>query len=1061
MTLAARARAWRAQRRRAILLETAATAAAGSAAILGLAALADRALVLPQGLRAAVLAAWGAWLARAVWTRGVRPWRAADWDAVFAAASQAWPATRAMLASAWALRAGAPSPGTSAELREEHLARADRLAAELPDAPLFVWSPSRRARALAAAAAGVLAANAAWGDRASWQRALAPWRDPSLERWVEVVPGDARVDWGGPAEVRARPNAEGAARGVRAADLELESRGADGAWHGLPWTRAGGGEAVWSARELAEALDYRVRWRGLAGRAWRLEPVPPPRWSSAVAIVRGARGEKRYTLGLDPAIVARRGDWVQIEAVPEGPLASAELRLSDEPSGSAMRVEKGSWRGGFLARRDAALSFALVSADGRRDPSPPVYAVRAAPVAPPTAELLSPQAPLVAAPRDSVPIAYAARDDGAITSAALVVRVAGQADRRLSLPVPSPPQAEVLGDYAWALSGLKPGDKAEFWIEAEDDASPRQTGRSEKGTVDVVDADAEHRDAVDARGKADAALEAAAALAERARDASRAQRLDDSRADTAQLRAAWEQARAATAEWARRSASDPRADPGLADEAARAAEELASAGREGLPAAERALAQGDAKAAEREQSALAEEARGVQRALRSGADSQSVQDLADRSADADAGASALAREAEKLTARGKNGTVSAAELERLQESLKEVEKALEDLQKTARELAARSPRSLPPSAAPSELSQARAEAAELSRALSSGDVAGAAAAARRLAERLRRMSEALQQAGRTAADSRGAQSEQGSSRVKQAWAEAAQAQEAAVEAERSVDGARRGAVLAAQKDLLARLDAELGRRRDELAGALPAASWPRGVAADVDEARRRMASGSAELASLALEDAAVRLRAAASAPGAAAAAASAETSAADAFKAAAGSLERGAAGPAPDAEKARPAAEAQARARASASRLRAEISEAAGSFGFLSGRIARRVDAALDAEAAGETALRAGDSAEGLSRGEAALAQLEEGGSDADSAAAASSASAAASARPASGGRALRAATGVRFEHVRLPSAADYQPPRELRDELRRSLGEGRPAAADSDVKTYLERLAR
>jgi hypothetical protein len=1057
MTLSDRARAWRAQRRRAILLEAGAVAAAGSAAALGAVALADRFAGLPQGLRAAALAAWAAWLARELWRRGVRPWREAGWDQVFDAAARAWPETRALLASAWSLRAGALSSGTSEELRAEHLARADRLAAGLPDRPLFVWAPSRAARALAAAAAAVLAANAAWGDRASWARALAPWRDPALERWVEVAPGDARLDWGAPAEVRARPSAEGAERGVRAAELSLESRGGDGTWRALPWSRVAGGEAAWASAGLTAPLDYRVRWRGLVGRPLRLEPVPPPRWASATAVVRGTRGEKRFALGADAAVAARRGDWIGVEAASEGPLSSAALRLSDEPTPQAMRFEGGLWRGGFLARRDASLTFALVSADGRRDPSPPVYAVRVAADEPPTVELLSPQAPLVASPRDSVPVAYAARDDGAVARLALVVRVAGRPDEVRPIAAPSPPQAEVLGDYALALDGLAPGTRAEFWVEAWDDASPPQLGRSASGTVEIVDADAAHRDALAARAAADAALERAAALAEAARDASHAGDLAASRADTERLRAAWEEARARAAEWARRAASDPRGDPGLAEEAASAAEELARAGAEGLPEAARALARADARGAEREQAALAEEARGVQRALRAGAESQSAQDVADRAHDAGSEAERVARDSERLAARGKDGSVSPAELENLRRAAAELEKALEDLRRAAQELAARSPGSTPESAESMDMAQARADAAEISRALAAGDVAGAARAARRLADRMRRLSEQLDQVGRLAAAARAQRGAETASRVRRAWDEAARAQEAAVEAARPVDGARRGRLLVAQKELLARLDAEIAGARAALAPAPPGPSPLRGAQIQADEGLRRLRAGDAVGAALFLRDAASRLRS----PAAGRDADGARARAAAALSAAADALQSGPPAPAPDPAGARPAAEAESRARLSADRLRAAVSDAARGFGFLSGRLARRVDAAREEEGAAETALRGGDGGEGLSRAEAALAILEEGSRDAESAESAAAASAAASARPSGGGGGVRAVAGSRLERVRLPSALDYRPPSDLREELRRSLSEPRPSAADSEVKQYLERLAR
>ena len=42
-----------------------------------------------------------------------------------------------------------------------------------------------------------------------------------------------------------------------------------------------------------------------------------------------------------------------------------------------------------------------------------------------------------------------------------------------------------------------------------------------------------------------------------------------------------------------------------------------------------------------------------------------------------------------------------------------------------------------------------------------------------------------------------------------------------------------------------------------------------------------------------------------------------------------------------------------------------------------------------------------------------------------------------------------------------MPAAKDYQPPREIREELERSLREKRPEAYDALIKEYFKRLAQ
>jgi hypothetical protein len=1045
MTLADRARAWRAERRRAIMSETALASAAGGLAFFGGAALIDRYAALPQSARLGGLAVWAAWQAWVLAVHLVRPWRALDWDAVFSAAARAWPRSRAVLASAWALRAGPAGPGTSEELRAEHLARADLLASELPPVGLFVWTPSRGARRLTMAAAVALAANAVWGDRASWARVLAPWRDAALASWVAVTPGDARVDWGGAAVVTARPTDAARAAGLRAAALAFETRGADGVWRPLPWMRADDVEASWKTESLSAPLDYRVRWRDLAGRAYRLEPVAPPRWKRATAVVRETRGERSFVLGEEAAVRARRGDWVEISGESDAPLRSAALRLSGAEAPVAMRREGDLWKGGFAAAADGTLTFELVSADGRRDASPPVYSVSVAVDAPPTAELLSPQVPLVASPQDSILVTWAARDDSAVTSASLVVSAGGR-ERVIPLAVPSPARAEALGDYSWPLAGFAPGTKAEFWIEARDDASPPQVGTSERGTVDIVDAGAEHAAALAARDAADAAVERAAASAEAARDAARKGDLAASSEETRGLKREWDAARKALEDLAKQSASDPRGDPGLAEEAERAAEEFKAAGDEGLPAAEKALAASDAPAAAREQGALADQARGVQQSMREGAKAQEVQDLADRMDRGAKSGDEMADAAGKLASRGKDGTVSPAELEQLEQSLAEIEKSLEALRKAVKSLPQISEEDATGKTSDLPLDDARAAAGDLRRALESGDVAGAAKAAKSLAERLKKLAQTLNDAGRRAAEAHGRQGGEAASRVQKAWQEAAQAQTLAAEAARKVENARLGEMLGAQRDLLKRVSDDFERALSSRAAS--GGLGDPGAVRALQEADRRLKTGDAPTAALMMRDAATRLGGDPELSGLAS------------------RLDAGTPAPSADAAGARGAAESQASALGRAQSLRGEIEKAARGAGYLSGRLGRRVEDAVSEEDAGRAALERGDSGEGLKRAEAALAILQEGGGDADSAASSAGGAASEMGGGAPGGISVRSAprggmTGTSMERVRLPSADEYRPPRELREELERSLQEPRPAADDDSIKEYFKRLTR
>ncbi len=1049
MSLEKRAFTWRAQRRRALVLETIACAFGWGLAVAGMMAAADRWLSLPQSFRAAVWLSGAVFLGVHAWRGLIAPWRAGGWDAVFADAAGRWPQTRPMLAPAWALRDDPGGREVSGELRREHLARADALASDLPDAPLYSWTPSRSARLGACAAAVSLAL--AIGAHGSWRRVLAPWLDAPLDRLVLLLPGDASVDWGATASVTARLTLEGKAAGLRGADLTLETRGEGGAWRATAWDAVDAVSATFETGALAGTLDYRARRRDLVTSPRRLRAVPAPRLKGAKAIVNGTRGARIFVLGEDAPVRARRGDWVTVRGDADAPLASAALRSSALPAPIPMREgSDGSWSAGFLAQEDATLTLVLVAADARRDPSPPAYALAVLGDAKPSVELLSPQVPLQAGPRDTVTIAYSARDDGALTRLELVIH-APKGDVRRALPFERG-SAETLGDASLALHAYAPGSVVEFWLEASDDASPPQSARSEKGSVEVVDVDAAHTESIAAREKALAALDRAAAAAEAAAKAASTGNEEAAREAAKPVAGLWSTAAGALMAWNESMRDDPRANPGLADQAAAAAESLAAAGMEGLPKAEAALKEGDLPRAAREQTALAEQARAASSALRAGSSVQNAQDMADRAFDAEREGREMGESIERL-----KGKLTPAEAGELQKALSSVEAALEELRKSID--------ALPEAAAETSqvrelpLGGAREAASALRRALQNGDAAGAAKAAKDLAEKLSRVSKGLRESGKRTAQSQAGRAKEVAGKVAQAWREAVARQEKAVESARLRENARLAETVRAQKEMIIRtqdaIDSVLSSAPSEGAGRAARAARESLKAGRADEAVRLMRAAAGQSRQDSLSD---RPRSAA------------HEAAAKALDAAAAALERGVDRSALDPASTREAADAQAVARDAAGKLRREVSDAAGLLGFMPGGPIRRIDDAISEQEAGEKSLRLGDAAEGLRRGEAALTILQDGDKDSSGGQgggeSGSSGMGEAMSRPFEMPGSIvrgapRGSRGKATGRVRLPSADDYRPPRELRDELERSLREPRPAAHDSAIKEYFRRLTR
>ncbi|PIR19618.1 MAG: hypothetical protein COV48_00970, partial [Elusimicrobia bacterium CG11_big_fil_rev_8_21_14_0_20_64_6] len=607
---------------------------------------------------------------------------------------------------------------------------------------------------------------------------------------------------------------------------------------------------------------------------------------------------------------------------------------------------------------------------------------------------------------------------------------------------------ETLGDASLALRGYPPGSTIEFWLEASDDASPSQSARSEKGSVEVVDVDAAHTEALAAREKALSALDRAAAAAEAAAQAAAGGDENAAREAARPVGGLWAAAAGALMAWNKAMSDDPRANPGLADQAAAAAESLAAAGMEGLPKAEAALKSGDFPRAAREQTALAEQARAAASALRAGASVQNAQDMADRAFDAERQGLEVSEMIERLA---KN--MSQAEALELQKALSSVDAALAELRKSIEALPEAEAetgkvRELP-------LNGAREAATALRQALQSGDAAGAAKAAKDLAQRLSQVAKGLRESGKRAARQQAGRAQEGAERVTKAWHEAVARQEKAVEAARRRESARLAGTVRAQKELLL-------QTRDAIDTVLSSPRSPE-TERDARAARASLAAGRSEETVRRLRAAAgqARLASLSDRPRSAS-----HDKAAEILDGAADSLEKGVDGAALNPAATREAAAAQSEAREAAGRLRLVVSEAAGILGYMPGGPVRRIDEAMSEQKAGEQALRRGDSTEGLSRGEAALAILQDGDKDSSNGEPGASGMGKGMSRPfeipGSVVRgAPRGARGISTGRVRLPSADEYRPPRELREELERSLREPRPAAHDSAIKEYFRRLTR
>ncbi|MCX5795752.1 MAG: hypothetical protein NTY77_09685 [Elusimicrobia bacterium] len=1061
-----RARAWRGQRARALLCEGGGRLLAWSLAALSAALWLDQIILLPQAARAVVWLAGLAAVLAGAWVLLWRPWRLNLWLTVLDGAALEFPGLRQHLIPAWELRRTPPAH-TSPQLTRAHVEATERLLAALPDRPAFQWRPSTHLRRVAAAALlGVL--TWPWLAKASWPRVLAPWRDVALEAFLSVQPGDSVWSLGQPAEVSVR--LLGTAGGPRrAAETRLWLRTV-GPWSLVPWERQFPQGASFTVASVAEPLQYRLTWRGLESRVYRLSPESVPQLESLQARLAGLAAVVPLS-GAEP-LAARRGTWVRISGRPNQPLAKAVLRAAFLPAPAPMNCPPAAaCEAGFTAQDDGSFQFDLETADGRRDPAPIVYSLRVVPDEPPVAQLLSPIQPVQADPSDSLPVAYAARDDSALSRVALLVRVPGQPPKELALRrFGREAPKESIGDYPWPLSGLPVGAKIAFQIKAYDDAVPPQTGLSEPGLVEIVDFAAGHLAAQRSWRRAEAALGALASREETLRDLYAAGEFEGARQRLSGLPEAWKDAAAAAEELARAMDRDAYANPGLREEVSGLADRLKdSAGRD-LPAALAADRVSDAAAARARHARLAAAARRAERLLKNGRPLQDLQDFYMQAGRMSQDGEQLAAELESLSG-SRKGRPSAEALRQVQEALKSLQERMDRLQKSIAALPQAQPGGAEDKSRRSysmPLLAAQTSADALQAALRAGDYAAAAAIAKELAAQLAAIENAVTAAA--AAGAAGAAPRQGSARLERLqarWSEVVEGQTRLAEKSQSLEERRRQRFVAAQKDLLAKLAA------DESVLLSSAAAYGEAFPAEVPPMmkalRDEFASGRVSRAGSLVAAAVFSLRASARLPSGRAGHGAAMQSFASAQEEIGRRLDEAPASPPPSGpdDETAAAARRQAEVRSQTAGLQHELESLVEDLGAAPPEAAAKLEAAQGEQGSAEKDLGGGDSASALSHQEKALQLLEQGGQDLQRSAAAQKQIEiginAGFSQPAGGVRSMSGGGGMgaRVEFVPLPKAKDYLPPKELREELERSLREKRPASYDEVIKEYFKRISQ
>ncbi|MBI5396511.1 MAG: DUF4175 family protein [Verrucomicrobia bacterium] len=296
---------------------------------------------------------------------------------------------------------------------------------------------------------------------------------------LSVKPGDALVEAGSGFTVRAVATG----RVVRRAALFLAA-------DGLSWMRFDSDGVTTNAVGGARASQFEFALPGVRSNA--LYFVRAGDAESARFHITAARGPRlqRFTLTyhyppytkLPPKtltaetadIAAVTGSRVVIQAESNERLRDAALELNGTPPQPLPLADDRNVFAEIHVEHDAEFKLRVTSAAGFRNTDAISYHIKALADQPPTVKLLDPDADVMLARPELLPLRFEADDDFGLQSAYLVHN-----DKREQMPVAG------FESFDLARAGYKPGDEVTFWVEVEDNSPAHQPGRTEPRTVRI------------------------------------------------------------------------------------------------------------------------------------------------------------------------------------------------------------------------------------------------------------------------------------------------------------------------------------------------------------------------------------------------------------------------------------------------------------------------------------------------------------------------------------------------------------------------------------------------
>lgn len=295
-------------------------------------------------------------------------------------------------------------------------------------------------------------------------RVLFPFGSTDLSRLVKVTPGDGFVDWGGDIEIKVAMQVKSINKPVLFARTGKD-------WLSVEPVSDLQGIQLYQFQGLVEPLHYRLKWKKDWGEKYVITPLKPIQLSDFRITLR----QPDYVGGQvirqnAPELTGLPGCAVTLQAEASQPLKEVKILFSDGSENQVQDIEGNTFVSEFTLFKSGTYGFSLKSESDKVSVMRNLYPINVVEDYPPAVVLLSPETDLVVGETEEVPLTFHAKDDYGVKQVDLVWRIGQGKEQRRAIRRLGSPSENVLETYEWDLGeeSFRPGELIQYQIAVAD-----------------------------------------------------------------------------------------------------------------------------------------------------------------------------------------------------------------------------------------------------------------------------------------------------------------------------------------------------------------------------------------------------------------------------------------------------------------------------------------------------------------------------------------------------------------------------------------------------------------